>query len=267
MVTSSEIISILQNKKSLAGKAKALVEEANHKGGKDNITVVLVQNTAKPIKQKATKPVVVKKKESTQRGASQNQQIGSEADIKQKKKPKSNRTAIILLSILSAGLLLTLLYTFIINRTNQNKSESTVIDQEKISLEDTINRMTGDTLLLNDSVFGNPITFTNLSIQRNYLYLKGNGTSAITGDTVSINTTPTIVISPSVKYVVFDSISLINVAIHLLSDSTTVHFKDVQFRNSSFQLGQFINIPDTIGYSGTLSEFINYKNDSLGKQY
>lgn len=266
MVNRSEMTTILQNRKSLTEKAKALVDTANNNGGKDNITVVLVQNTAKPIKQKATKPVVVKKKESTQSGANESQKIGSDTEVNKRKKPKRNRTVIILLSILSAGLLVILLYTFLVNRTN-NVTGSTLTDsQVNISLEDTINRLAGDTLLINDSVFGNPITFTNLSIQKNSLYLKGNGNTVLTGDTISINTTPTIVITPSVKYVVFDSISFFDVAIHLLSDSTTVHFKDVQFRNVNFQHGQFVNIPDTIGYSGTLSEFLNIKKDSLGKQ-
>ena len=61
MVTNSEMTAILQNNPTLQDKAKALVDAANKKGGKDNITVVLVRTQSKAVKQKATKPLVKKK--------------------------------------------------------------------------------------------------------------------------------------------------------------------------------------------------------------
>jgi len=62
MINSSEITSILLKNTGLQQKGQELIEAANNAGGKDNITVVLVQNNKKAVKQKATKPVVVKKK-------------------------------------------------------------------------------------------------------------------------------------------------------------------------------------------------------------
>jgi serine/threonine protein phosphatase PrpC len=56
MLKSSEITAVLANDKPLEAKGKELVQRANDQGGKDNITVVLVRNTAKGVKQKATKP-------------------------------------------------------------------------------------------------------------------------------------------------------------------------------------------------------------------
>src|SRR6188474_1678777 len=66
MVRSDQITSILSNTGSLDEKAKELITLANNAGGKDNITVVLVQNTNKPLKQKATKPAVIKKNDQQQ---------------------------------------------------------------------------------------------------------------------------------------------------------------------------------------------------------
>lgn len=67
MIGSAVISSVLNNGDTLEGKCRSLVDAANKAGGKDNITVVLVQHTKKPVKQAATKPVVpVKKNESRQ---------------------------------------------------------------------------------------------------------------------------------------------------------------------------------------------------------
>jgi PPM family protein phosphatase len=48
MISSSQMISILNTKESLHQKAEALITAANDAGGKDNITVVLVKNEKKP---------------------------------------------------------------------------------------------------------------------------------------------------------------------------------------------------------------------------
>ena len=57
LVTNSSMSSILVSEQSLSEKAERLVAAANEAGGKDNITVVLVQNSKKPKKQKATRPI------------------------------------------------------------------------------------------------------------------------------------------------------------------------------------------------------------------
>src|SRR6476660_2642854 len=62
MIGSSRISQVLEKKSTLEQKAAELIEAANEAGGKDNITVVLVQNNKKPLKQPASKPVLVKKK-------------------------------------------------------------------------------------------------------------------------------------------------------------------------------------------------------------
>lgn len=62
MVGNSAMTAVLNTGKSLSVKAKALVDAANEAGGKDNITVVLVQNNKSPLKQTATKPAATVKK-------------------------------------------------------------------------------------------------------------------------------------------------------------------------------------------------------------
>lgn len=61
LVNAKAMTTILMASSSLQQKAQALIDAANNAGGKDNITVVLVKNDKKPQKQKATKPVLIKK--------------------------------------------------------------------------------------------------------------------------------------------------------------------------------------------------------------
>ena len=63
MISSGTIMSVLTTKKSLAAKARALVDAANDAGGNDNITAVLVENNNWP-KQKL-EPVPVERKKDT----------------------------------------------------------------------------------------------------------------------------------------------------------------------------------------------------------
>ncbi|WP_207425391.1 PP2C family serine/threonine-protein phosphatase [Pedobacter sp. SYSU D00535] len=56
LVNKHEITSILSSASSLEQKGNQLVSAANQNGGKDNITVVLVHNSKKPVKAKVIKP-------------------------------------------------------------------------------------------------------------------------------------------------------------------------------------------------------------------
>ena len=62
LVNSTDITAILRGEGELSEKAQALVAAANRAGGKDNITVVLVENTKKRTRQRATRPTAIKKK-------------------------------------------------------------------------------------------------------------------------------------------------------------------------------------------------------------
>ena len=61
LVTIREMTGILEKRLSLEQKAKELVAAANNAGGKDNITVVLVQNNKKPARPEMKRPVLIKK--------------------------------------------------------------------------------------------------------------------------------------------------------------------------------------------------------------
>jgi serine/threonine protein phosphatase PrpC len=56
MVAKADITDILTTKASLKDKCRLLIEAANHNGGRDNITAVLVQNNKQPLKHDANMP-------------------------------------------------------------------------------------------------------------------------------------------------------------------------------------------------------------------
>src|SRR5690349_10160425 len=60
MINSQTMAAILNSNRSLQQKAEALVQAANEAGGNDNITVVLVHNDKKQLKQEAIKPATQK---------------------------------------------------------------------------------------------------------------------------------------------------------------------------------------------------------------
>jgi len=62
MIDNSTITSLLITNESISAKAKELIAAANDAGGKDNITVVLVQNNKLPLQHTATRPATIAKK-------------------------------------------------------------------------------------------------------------------------------------------------------------------------------------------------------------
>ena len=61
MLNSRTIIGIIGSPQSVKEKCKELINAANVAGGKDNITVVVIQNDRSPLQQEATKAIPVKK--------------------------------------------------------------------------------------------------------------------------------------------------------------------------------------------------------------
>ncbi|HEU4632882.1 MAG TPA: protein phosphatase 2C domain-containing protein, partial [Flavisolibacter sp.] len=99
MVGSKEIASVLETNIPLEQKARELVAVANRAGGKDNITVVLVQNNKKPIKQEVKKPVLVKRRDTERAEVPASPPVPAGPGTGEIKR-RSNTGVIVLLSIL-----------------------------------------------------------------------------------------------------------------------------------------------------------------------
>jgi serine/threonine protein phosphatase PrpC len=263
LVNRQGITAILTQKGSLAERAKALINAANDAGGKDNITVVLVHNVAKPVKLKASRPAIKVKKNIPPVSQPVStppppRPTAAPAPVRTPKKKTSALLPIfVLISILSTGALLWLLLS-------GNKKEpagplgvttpAPGTDMGAL-LQETITTFTGDTLVIDKAVFGARVSLRDtLVIDRDFLYIKGGGLT-IANDSANGNTS-VILLRPNLSQVVFDSISFVNTSILLApEDKGALNFRNAGFQNSYIQALQRFTAPDSL-YTGSVKGLV-----------
>lgn len=267
MLNRAGITTILNHESSIEEKAKQLVDAANNAGGKDNITVVLVENNHKRIKQKATKPVTLIKKKDQQKEVNEfNKDFETTLPLSTSKKPASNKINLLLLMLFLASTAGFIWLWF--NKKEDASIQPVVFDhplnpEEKI-LKDSLNNVLNTTFFITPNVFGDTILLSQpLIINRDSLHLKGTGNTVFTVDSLFNPDLPAIQISPSVKFIFFDSIHFYNMNVGIQSDNTdALHFNHVGFQNA------FLNVRQTPGgksFTGSALEMQLLKKDSLIK--
>jgi hypothetical protein len=261
------IVNILNGNEALSAKGKLLIDAANEAGGKDNITVVLVANTAKSVKQKATKPISPVKKNEEPKDELRKDTVVAPIQTSIRKDSHNKHKGVIgLLSLLCLILLGAVVWMWWQWRKDKETQVApmvtTYIPNEGAQiLQDTINRLSSDTLSLTAAVQIGDTIF----IDRDSFYLKGNGIS-LTKDTSNRATHAIIKLQPSIRYFMLDSVILQNVIIGVeATNMEAVHFKNVVLQNSFVQLIQGFHYGDSI-LTGTLSDMNMRHKDSLPKK-
>jgi serine/threonine protein phosphatase PrpC len=244
MIDKSAITAILSLNKSLEEKGKALIDAANNTGGKDNITVVLVQNNLTSANHLATKRGRTKNPQKVNETETENNSIDFSSE---KSKPK-NQGLIFFLALVALLSTAAFLWQYfkkdktnnIANSANVIPGSNKVYDQ---SFQDTINNSPGTVLLLTDSLFGSNIFIQDtVFINKDSIHITGGINSIITADTLAKKAVP-LVISPSVKYLLFENLHIRNTDIIINAQNLDVlSFKDVQFTNAHLVIiNQFKN--------------------------
>ncbi|TKC10537.1 serine/threonine-protein phosphatase [Pedobacter polaris] len=182
MVNKQDIVSLLMQGDTLEKKAGNLVALANENGGRDNITVVLVQNDKTPQRVEPTKPGFV-------------HQAPASADVEyiaatpvDEPIPKANKSpkrhsGFIALIILCIVLLCATVLLFLQTQRTANHGSAMVQPTPKLVrnsqeqlLQDAFDHAVGDTLVLSDSIFKSPILISDtLRIRKDTLYVFANG--------------------------------------------------------------------------------------------
>lgn len=269
MISSARISQVLERKSSLEQKAAELIEAANEAGGKDNITVVLVQNNKKPLKQPASKPVLVKKKkvepvisrndmdESVEPVATtKHQTVASQLS----NPGKRHNNILWILSILC----LLFLSGFIWMWWSKNHFSGTpgeVVKKEKnvqeIRLQTFINASPGDTVELETGSKDHILYLTDtLWVNRPSLYLKGKNTILLK-DSSSSNRVA-IMVSPECRSLVIDSLTIDGFDIGIsMTGKESLQLKGVKFKNCP------INV--AFRFSGTGDLKTVFRNATLSK--
>lgn len=244
MVDKNEMTQILTGGTSLEQKAHQLIGAANKNGGRDNITVVLVQNNKTPSRPAATMPVTVATKpaEPTQPVVAAPAHVASNPPAEPVHPQKSNSGLVALLSVFCL-VFLGAAGWFYWQSTHQQpvlavaqpvqqpapKAENAL---EK-RLQDTLSNFKGDTLLLSDAVFTQPVMVNDtLNITKDTLYIKTNGKIQLTKD--STYTGPAIALAANCKHIVIDGLSLQGFDTGIITPGNALQLKNVQFANCRY---------------------------------
>jgi serine/threonine protein phosphatase PrpC len=270
MLNAKEITSILAENKTLDQKGKKLIEAANDAGGKDNITVALVYNNSKAIRQRATKPVLVKKnaQSATEEPVEKETEpsvkhSGSDTKKPAERKKHNNNGLIIFLGVLCLVLLGLLLWPYLKNKEKPIQEIEVLHNPLEQKLADTLDHIISDSLVLS-SVFNSAIVITDtIMINKDSLIITGNKQTLLRAD--SNFKGPAIVISPACEYVSLENIFFENFDVAIISTGRALHLKNVSFKNCGVGVLQGFSFLDSSYVNGYITDTSFFKTDSLAK--
>jgi serine/threonine protein phosphatase PrpC len=262
MIDSKKMTEVLTSSQSISQKAKELITAANHAGGKDNITVVLIENTKKPVEQEATKPVLIKKNES------HGENRKEEKIEKAKSRPPKTYGGLAAFLFITTLVLGVALYWLWQNR-NAAKIETQdplpVVPAKQLNageqkLMDSINA--GAFIFWNDSTVKELTITDTIRVQKDSLYINGNGLilksdSAFSG--------PAFIFSPQCKYAVLENITFAGFAVGIVAESKVLHLKNVRFQQCAVPVQYRFLLPPNLFINGVVGDTISFRSDSLPK--
>lgn len=265
MVNKADITATLALQTSLENKAAQLIAAANEKGGKDNITVALIYHDKAPVKQKATKPPALKKNE-IQKAELRND--APRTSIASEIKRSGRNNIIITLSIVSILLLAGLCWA-LWKLSNSTKEEPLVAaapvgpNTEEQRLQLLINNSVSDTVTVYDSLFSQPLRFTDaIIIDRPSLYLKGLGDIILTPD--SSYKGPALLVTANNKSLVIDSLLFENFSVVIGTVHKNISLKNVRFNQCDVAVASYTTFPEILYINGALNNGV-ITVDSLPK--
>jgi serine/threonine protein phosphatase PrpC len=268
MVDKETISHILNTDASLKAKTTRLIDAANENGGKDNVTVVLVQNNKPTKKHEPTKPV-----ENVQAIKETNTTTTS-SDSQKKAVPVSPKTqtkwTTYTLVAFVVVLLVICIGQYFSYRQNDTKSKVTVIvpvlklqNAQEIRLQSAIDSCKGKLLLLSDTVYKSPVVITRpIHINHDTLYIKAKGNIVFQSDTGLHG--PAFNLPSSAKLIVMDSLSFRQFDVAIAGYNSALQLKNVRFINCKYQLRNVFSFPDNKYINGSLAS-VAFKSDSLPK--
>lgn len=266
MIDNSTITSILQKYKDLTSKGDALVDAANDAGGKDNITVVLVQNNKLSLQHTVTKPLMTKKNndDSGNKDVPVDLKPASAVNVAAKSVKKSSSVPIfIFLGILILAALCWLVYQNYINKNEQKDVKNILIvkkrnEQEQLFLDSINGTKTNEVFVLYQP--GNPpiIVTDSISVNKDSLHIIGNG---VTLKSDPAYKGPALNLSPACKYILLDSITLENFDIGVLVKNSRIYLKNVQFKNCKVPVRQEFMFNDTSVVNGRFADTMFYNSE------
>lgn len=252
MISSGKIISVLTTKKTLSTKAKALVDAANDAGGNDNITAVLVEHNQQP-KQKFQPVPVERKRDATVK----NEEHQSADEIKNASNKRKGRLAVFALVSICI-LIVALAVAF--NKNLKPKAAAvmpaqTVVEKNEQFL-DLLSHINDSGKIYELPQKGLIIKVSSpIVISKDSFHLKGNGV-VLTADSLK---GPALIINPTSKNILLDSIVFENFDVGILLEKSNVTFRNVRFLNCHIPVQYAVLFNDSI-VSGKFKDSIFIKH-------
>lgn len=270
MIDNRSITAVLNEDKALSLKGEALVEAANSVGGRDNITVVLVQNNKPPLQQTATKPVMAIKSndevDDKERLVEIKPEPGAERSIK-KSRRGSSVPLFIFLAILILGTLIWMIYQNYNDKKKTTEMQNNLVvkklnPQEQVFVDSINGSKTNEVFVLHEAG-GAPIIITDsILIGRDSLHIIGNGVT-IKSDTAYKGAAFTI--SPSCRYILLDSLTVDGFDIGVLVKNRSLHLRNVHFKNCRVPVQQNFMFGDTSVVNGRFADTVFYNSEVISQ--
>jgi serine/threonine protein phosphatase PrpC len=272
LVDKNLIKGILTGSGSLEDKCKKLINAANSKGGKDNVTVVLVHNDKAPRQQNATRPAVsTRVTEPAEVIDPRHEPILPEGPTEVPVKSKSSRGTVVILSILFLVFLCSFAWQYWVNWQLKHDDVKPAVKAPvarpksagEIKLQDTLNKLKGNTLVLVEGDYKDPIILSDsIYVAKDSLYIKAKGKIVFKQD--SGYKGPAIVLSQKSKYIVLDSLAFDGFRVAVATHNDALVLKNIQFINCALPVQTSYIFPDKKYVSGRLFGGM-FKIDSLPK--
>ncbi len=265
MVNSAEITGILNSDTTLKDKCNLLIEAANTRGGRDNVTAVLVQNSKSQVKREPVK-VIETKKSMPETGFVSPTETKSHPETVPLKK---NNLPVIILSILLLLSIAISAYLYSQNKAAPTVTETTAIpvvkspsfNAQEIKLQQAMQNLKGNVLILADSAYKTPLVISKaIQIDKDSLIIKLKGKIIIQSD--SAYKGPAFVLTGKCKSLKLDSLSFQNFETCILQVNNAIELKNVRFINCRVSVNNNIGFAEKKYISGKILP-IKLKSDSI----
>ena len=262
LVDSRTMSSILGGKGSLKEKTNTLIARANELGGKDNITVVLVQHGRERRQERATKPKLVKKAEPVATTPTTRTEAAPMRDLP-RTIPARRSSGLIGFLVFLCLLLGVVAWYFYRDSRGQTQRDDTPTgaqvqrSPEEQRLLDSLNLAP---VFFLDSSFGRTIDIHDTLLFRgDSVRIYGNG-QVLRADSNYVG--PGLAMTGNGRYLMLDNIVLDGFDIGLLVPAGSLQLKNVQFRNCRIPIQYAIHLPEGRFISGSFSDSLVFKRDS-----
>ncbi|TSD67255.1 serine/threonine-protein phosphatase [Inquilinus sp. KBS0705] len=274
MVDKNQILSIITGEGTLKDKATTLIDAANANGGRDNVTAVLVKNDKDPAKPIAAVPATAETRKKPQEDnvmATAPRESKSQSKEEETTPMAQNKTngLTIILGILCLVFLATSVWLYMSSHKGTATPQTAdttaqkLRNQQEVKLQDAIDEMKGDTLVLSDTVFKQPILLTDtLHIDQDSLYVKVKGNITLKRDTTYHG--PALAIGSASKHIVLDNLKFedFDVAIHVTNSA--LGLVNTQFENCKISIQKNVSFYQKKSVNYYFEE-TNILKDSIAK--